>query len=120
MFFPSFDVFKAPALLFLEGKKLLHMEILASEMPNMIKYNRDAIVFHYVVEYDDNGKQIGKDRDLAVEMANQLSNNGEKIEIIGPPFIKLKDIDCTKIKNEFKSKLNEMIKKAGIEKENTL
>ena len=103
-----------------EGKKLLHMEILASEMPNMIKYNRDAIVFHYVVEYDDNGKQIGKDRDLAVEMANQLSNNGEKIEIIGPPFVKLKDIDCTKIKNEFISKLNKMIKKAGIEKESTL
>jgi len=103
-----------------EGKKLLHMEILASEMPNMIKYNRDAIVFHYVVEYDDDGKQIGKDRDLAVEMANQLSNNDEKIEIIGPPFVKLKDIDCTKIKNEFKSKLDEMIKNADIEKENTI
>lgn len=103
-----------------EGKKLLHMEILASEMPNMIKYNRDAIVFHYVVEYDDNGKQIGKDRDLAVEMANQLSNNGEKIEIIGPPFVKLKDIDCTKIKNEFISKLNKMIKDAGVDKNSTL
>ena len=103
-----------------EGKKLLHMEILASEMPNMIKYNRDAIVFHYVVEYDDNGKQIGKNRDLAVEMANQLSNNNEKIEIIGPPFVKLKDIDCTKIKNEFISKLDKMIKDAGVDKDSTL
>lgn len=103
-----------------EGKKLLHMEILASEMPNMVKYNRDAIVFHYVVEYDDNGKQIGKDRDLAVEMANQLSNNNERIEIVGPPFVKLKDIDCTKIKNEFKAKLSEMIKDAGVDKESTI
>ena len=103
-----------------EGKKLLHMEILASEMPNMVKYNRDAIVFHYVVEYDDDGKQIGKDRDLAVEMANQLSNNNERIEIVGPPFVKLKDIDCTKIKNEFKSKLFEMIKDAGVDKDSTI
>ena len=103
-----------------EGKKLLHMEILASEMPNMVKYNRDAIVFHYVVEYDDNGKQIGKDRDLAVEMANQLSNNNERIEIVGPPFVKLKDIDCTKIKNEFKAKLSEMIKDAGVDKDSTI
>lgn len=103
-----------------EGKKLLHMEILASEMPNMVKYNRDAIVFHYVVEYDDNGKQIGKDRDLAVEMANQLSNNNERIEIVGPPFVKLKDIDCTKIKNDFKSKLSEMIKDAGVDKDSTI
>lgn len=103
-----------------EGKKLLHMEILASEMPNMVKYNRDAIVFHYVVEYDDNGKQIGKDRDLAVEMANQLSNNNERIEIVGPPFVKLKDIDCTKIKNEFNAKLSEMIKDAGVDKESTI
>ena len=103
-----------------EGKKLLHMEILASEMPNMIKYNRDAIVFHYVVEYDDDGKQIGKDRDLAVEMANQLSNNNERIEIVGPPFVKLKDIDCTKIKNEFKSKLADMLKNTDIKKESTI
>ena len=103
-----------------EGKKLLHMEILASEMPNMVKYNRNAIVFHYVVEYDDDGKQIGKDRDLAVEMAAQLSNNDEKIEIIGPPFVKLKDIDCTKIKNDFKSKLSKMLKDADVSKESTL
>lgn len=103
-----------------EGNKLLHMEILASEMPNLIKYNRDAIVFHYMVEYDDNGKQIGKDRDLAVEMAMALSNNDEKIEIIGPPFVTIKDIDCTEIKNRFKDKINNMVKDAYIEKDNTL
>lgn len=102
------------------GNKLLHTEIIASEMPNMIKYNRDAIVLHYMVEYDENGKQINKDRDLAVEISKQLSNTGEKIEIIGPPFVKLKDIDCTDIKNKFKNELKEMIHNAGINKENTL
>ena len=91
------------------------MEILAKEMPNMIKYNRDAIVLHYMVEYDENGKQINKDRDLAVEISQQLSNNDEKIEIVGPPFVKLKDIDCTDIKNKFTNELDEMFKKQNIE-----
>lgn len=102
------------------GNKLLHTEIIASEMPNMIKYNRNAIVLHYMVEYDENGKQINKDRDLAVEISKQLSNTDEKIEIIGPPFVKLKDIDCTDIKNKFKNELKEMLHNAGINKENTL
>lgn len=103
-----------------EGNKLLHMEILASEMPNMIKYNRNAIVFHYVVEYDKDGKQINKDRDLAVEMAAQLSNNDENIEIVGPPFVKLKDIDCTKIKKDFETKLSKMMKAANVSNESTI
>lgn len=103
-----------------EGNKLLHMEILAKEMPNMIKYNRDAIVLHYMVEYDENGKQINKDRDLAVEISQQLSNNDEKIEIVGPPFVKLKDIDCTDIKNKFTNELDEMLYNADIEEDNTL
>lgn len=103
-----------------EGNKLLHMEILAKEMPNMIKYNRDAIVLHYMVEYDEDGKQINKDRDLAVEISQQLSNNNEKIEIVGPPFVKLKDIDCTDIKNKFTNELDEMLYNADIEEDNTL
>lgn len=103
-----------------EGKKLLHTEILASDMPNMVRYNRDAIVFHYVVEYNDEGEQIGKDRDLAVEMALQLSNNNEDIEIIGPPFVKLKDIDCTKIKNEFNKKLNKFLSDIKLGKDTTI
>lgn len=103
-----------------EGNKLLHMEILAKEMPNMIKYNRDAIVLHYMVEYDENGKQINKDRDLAVEIYQHLSNNDEKIEIVGPPFVKLKDIDCTDIKNKFTNELDEMLYNADIEEDNTL
>ena len=103
-----------------EGNKLLHMEILAKEMPNMIKYNRDAIVLHYMVEYDEDGKQINKNRDLAVEISQQLSNNNEKIEIVGPPFVKLKDIDCTDIKNKFTNELDEMLYNADIEEDNTL
>lgn len=103
-----------------EGNKLLHMEILAKEMPNMIKYNRDAIVLHYMVEYDENDKQINKDRDLAVEISQQLSNNDEKIEIVGPPFVKLKDIDCSDVKNKFTNELDEMLYNADIEEDNTL
>jgi hypothetical protein len=96
------------------------MEILASDMPNMIKYNRDAIVLHYMVEYDENGKEINKDRDLAIEIAQSLSNTDEKIEIVGPPFVKLKDIDCTLIKNKFIKQLETMMKKANVSKETTL
>ena len=102
------------------GNKLLHMEILASDMPNMIKYNRDAIVLHYMVEYDENGKEINKDRDLAVEIAQALSNTDEKIEIVGPPFVKLKDIDCTSIKNKFIKQLEVMMNKANVSKETSL
>lgn len=103
-----------------KGNKLLHMEILASEMPNMIKYNRDAIVLHYMVEYDENGKQINKDRDLAVEIANEMVNTNEKIEIIGPPFVKLKDIDCTVIKEKFINNLKEMMHDANVTDDSTL
>jgi cytidyltransferase-like protein len=103
-----------------EGNKLLHMEILSSEMTNMIKYNRDAIVFHYMVEYDENGKAIDKNREIADEIALQMINNDEKIEIIGPPRLKIKDIDCTDIKNKLNKKIDDFVSKANIKKDNTL
>lgn len=102
------------------GNKLLHMEILSSEMPNMIKYNRDAIVFHYMVEYDNDGNITNRDRDLADEIALQMINSDEQIEIVGPPRLKLKDIDFTEIKNKFKKELGEMLSTTNLEKSNTL
>jgi cytidyltransferase-like protein len=102
------------------GNRLLHMEILSSEMPNMIRYNRDAVVLHYMVEYDENGKTANRNRDLAIEIASEMKNNDEKIEIVGPPFVRIKDIDCTSIKNKLKKEIESMIVKSKTSKETSL
>lgn len=102
------------------GNKLLHMEIISSEMPNMIKYNRDAIVFHYMVTYDENGKVIDKDRDVADEIARELDNNNQRIEIIGPPRLKMKDIDFTDVENRLQNELSKMMKRTGLTGHSTL
>ena len=102
------------------GNKLLHMEIISSDMPNMIKYNRDAIVFHYMVTYDENGKPIDKDRDIVDEIARELDNNNQRIEIVGPPRLKMKDIDFTDVENRLQNELSEMVKRAGLTGSSTL
>lgn len=102
------------------GNRLLHMEILSSEMPNMIRYNRNAVVLHYMVEYDENGKTANRNRDLAIEIASEMKNNDEKIEIVGPPFVRIKDIDCTSIKNKLKKEIESMIVKSKTSKETSL
>ena len=96
------------------GNRLLHMEILSSAMPNMIKYNRDAIVFHYMVTYDENGEAIDKDRDIAEDIARSLDNNNQKIEIIGPPRLKMKDIDFTDVKKHLHSQIDDMLKESKL------
>lgn len=88
---------------YFDGNKLLQMEVISSKMPNMIKYGRDALIFHYVVEYDENGNAIDKSREVAQEIADKIDNvpssKDEKIKIIGPPRLKLKDIDFTDVQN---------------------
>lgn len=95
-----------------EGNRILQMEVISSEMTNMLKYNRDALIFHYMVTYNDEGKAIDQDRALADEIAEQIDNSNEKITIIGPPHLKLKQMDysstITKLENELKK-----IMKAG-------
>lgn len=102
------------------GNKLLHMDILSSAMPNMIKYNRDAIVFHYMVTYDDSGKPIDKDRDVVDDIARQLDNNNQRIEIVGPPRLKMKDIDFTEVKKKLHGQLEKMYKSVKLNSESSI
>lgn len=102
------------------GNRLLHMEILSSEMPNMIKYNRDAVVFHYMVTYDEKGQAIDKDRDLSDEIAAEIDNSNQKIEVIGSPRLKMKDIDFTDVKEKLHKQVKDMIKESGLNGDSSL
>lgn len=102
------------------GNKRLEMEVLSKAMPNMVKYNRDALVFHYMVTFDGNGKPIEKDRALADEIASQINNDNEEIEIIGPPHIRMKDLDFTSVRNKLQNDLKKLMKDAGCNPSNTI
>ena len=103
-----------------DGNKRLEMEVLSQAMPNMVKYNRDALVFHYMVTFDEKGKPIDKDRELADRIAEQIGGDADGIEIIGPPHIRMKDMDFTKERDGLLRRLKEIMKAGHCKPDSTI
>lgn len=105
---------------FNDGRNFINMELIYSLNPNIINYDAgDLIQFHNITKTDGSGNIIGIDRKPAAEIEDILkkieSNIGKTFTLIPPKFIKLKrDIDFSKNKNKFLTKLRKLQRKYNL------
>jgi len=101
------------------GKNWMNMELINSENPNVIYYDRDLIQFHGIKETDGEGNIIGENTKAATSIAKALekieANIGDKYTIIPPQVIKIgKDINFDQNKAKFIKKVETLRKKYNL------
>ena len=101
------------------GLNWMNMELINSENPNVIYYDRDLIQFHGIKETDGEGNIIGENPKAATSIAKALerieANVGKKYTIIPPQVIKIgKDINFDQNKAKFIKKVEVLRKKYNL------
>jgi len=101
------------------GKNWMNMELINSENPNIIYYDRDLIQFHGIKKTDGEGNITGENIKAATSIAKALekieANIGKKYTIIPPQVIKIgKDVDFDKNKAKFIKKVEVLRKKYNL------
>jgi hypothetical protein len=97
------------------GLNWMNMELINSENPNVIYYDRDLIQFHGIKETDGEGNIIGENPKAATSIAKALekieANIGDKYTIIPPQIVEIgKDLDFEENKNKFIKKVEDLRK----------
>jgi len=97
------------------GLNWMNMELINSENPNVIYYDRDLIQFHGIKETDGEGNIIGENPKAATSIAKALekieANIGDKYTIIPPQVVEIgKDLDFEENKNKFIKKVEDLRK----------
>jgi hypothetical protein len=100
------------------GKKFASIEIITPVTQNTVPYGQNMLVFHGVIEYDENAKVIGEDkqagRDLGKLVADANAAAQETFFVRGPQDIALKPLPNTKARQSYyDSQLNKVMKESG-------
>lgn len=111
--------------MFAEGKKFASVEIMTPVTQNTVPYGQDLLVFHGIVEYDEDGNVIGEDkqagRDLGKMIADANAASQEMFYVRGPQDIPIKPFKNTKARAKYyNDKLKEIIQGAGITLDSTV
>lgn len=101
------------------GLNWMNMELINSENPNVIYYDRDLIQFHGIKETDGEGNIIGENPKAATSVAKALekieANIGNKYTIIPPQVVKIgKDIDFEANKAKFLKQIEDLRKQYNL------
>jgi hypothetical protein len=101
------------------GRNWMNMELINSENPNVIYYDRDLIQFHGIKETDGKGNITGGNTKAASSITKALeraeANVGKKYTIVPPQIIKIgKDIDFEKNKAKFIKKIERLRKRYSL------
>lgn len=101
------------------GLNWMNMELINSENPNVIYYDRDLIQFHGIKETDGEGNIIGENPKAATAVAKALekieANIGNKYTIIPPQVVKIgKDIDFEANKAKFLKQIEDLRKQYNL------
>lgn len=101
------------------GRNWMNMELINSENPNVIYYDRDLIQFHGIKETDGEGNITGENTKAASSITKALeraeANVGKKYTVIPPQIIKIgKDIDFDKNKAKFIKKIERLRKRYNL------
>ena len=100
------------------GKKFASIEIITPVTQNTVPYGQNMLVFHGVVEYDENGNVIGEDkqagRDLGKLVAEANAAAQETFFVRGPQDIALRPLPNTKARQSYyESLLSNIMKESG-------
>ena len=103
---------------FANGKKFASIEIITPVTQNTVPYGQNMLVFHGVVEYDENGNPLGEDkqagRDLGKLIADANAAAQETFYVRGPQDISLQPLPNTKSRQSYyDSLLNKIMKDSG-------
>ena len=86
--------------MFADGSKFMNVEIVFPDNKNVIPYDKNVLVFHGTVEYDDEGNEVSRDINDGKLLSDQLlAVNAEQQQtfgISGPRSIVFSDVDTAK------------------------
>jgi len=109
-----------------EGRRFLSLEVIHPKSSNTVYYGSPLLVFHGLIEYDDNGKQASEmdskiTKMLEKELVKVNANKQSSFSLQAPNFITLVKSDkFPKIANTLKSNVNKIIKEAGLKDSDTI
>jgi len=108
-----------------EGKKFINLEILYPNTTNVIPYGISMLVFHSILEYNENGKMIDHSPDGANQLQQTITNINKNIQntfAIEAPKIPeiLPSKNFEKKRNYFVGKLTKLQSKFNLKDNDTL
>jgi hypothetical protein len=111
--------------IFDEGKKFASIEVITPVTQNTVPYGQDMLVFHSVVEYDEEGNVTGEDKKAGYEIAKMIEDANsaaqEMFYVRGPKNIEIVPFkDAKKRANYYNDKLNTILKDSGINMRSTV
>ena len=90
---------------FANGRKFASIEIITPVTQNTVPYGQNMLVFHGVIEYDENGDAVGEDkqagRDLGKLVADANAAAQETFYVRGPQDIALKPLPNTQARKSY-------------------
>jgi hypothetical protein len=92
--------------MFAGGSNFMNVEIIFPDTKNVIPYDKNVLVFHGTVAYDDEGNETGRNIDAGKTLSNELTKvNAQKqatFGLSGPRSISFSDAETAKNKNKMK------------------
>jgi hypothetical protein len=111
--------------IFNEGRKFASIEVITPVTQNTVPYGQDLLVFHSVVEYDEDGNVVGEDKKAGYDIAKMIEEANsaaqEMFYVRGPKNIDIVPFKDAKKKAKYYSdKLKAIMKDAGINVNSTV
>ena len=89
---------------FQEGRKWMSLEVIYPAAKNVVDYGESFIVFHGLIEHDENGNAIDFKKDPAYRLADLVEEVDQKaqdeFEILSPPEVELPNIQLEDLRSE--------------------
>ena len=110
---------------FNEGQKFLSLEVITPITQNTVPYGQNMIVFHGVVEYDENGKAIGEDKQAGRDLGKLIKDANlaaqETFYVRGPQDMSIKPLpNSAKRAAYYKQAYSKILKETGLRDTNTV
>ena len=92
--------------MFAGGSNFMNVEIIFPDTQNVIPYDKNVLVFHGTVSYNDEGNETGRNIDAGKSLSDELTKvNAQKqatFGLSGPRSISFSDAETAKNKNKMK------------------
>ena len=110
---------------FAEGKKFASMEIITPLTQNTVPYGLNMLVFHGVIEYDENAKVVDEDKQAGRDLGRMIKDANAAAQktffVRGPQDMDIKPLPNTKARaNYYEKKYREILKDCDLSEASTV
>jgi hypothetical protein len=111
--------------LFDEGRKFASVEIITPVTQNTVPYGQNLLVFHGIVEHDEDGNAVGEDKEAGRTLGKLITDVNAEVQktffVRGPQDIASKPLPNTeKRATYYKKKLSSIMKESGCTQTSTV